>query len=171
MIMGVDTDVLRYQIPGDDLNLASQLAEQKASICLPQVLEEVPRGPRRSGLPTAGHTEQPDCGDPGRRQRAPGERYKMVSTELKITCAGFMGAGEHQRHHSAAGAGDEKPVTVRPADLLELSAAAHRRSPTIWSRRRTCSPISCSPMWRWIFQEAPRAASSAVCQHPRGEHG
>jgi pyruvate/oxaloacetate carboxyltransferase len=50
--MGVDTNVLSYQIPGGMIsNLSSQLAEQKATHLLKEVLAEVPRVRADLGYP------------------------------------------------------------------------------------------------------------------------
>ncbi|HHW74646.1 MAG TPA: pyruvate carboxylase subunit B [Firmicutes bacterium] len=130
VIMGVDTDVLRYQIPGGMIsNLASQLAEQKALDLLPQVLEEVPRVRADLGYPPLVTPSSQIVGTQAVVNVLLGERYKMVSTELKNYLRGLYGRppGEINATIQRQVLGDEKPVTVRPADLLEPQLPAARR--------------------------------------------
>jgi len=58
-----------------------------------------------------------------------GERYQMVSTELKNYLRGLYGRppGEVNPDILKKVLGDEKPVTVRPADLIEPQLPAARR--------------------------------------------
>lgn len=129
VIMGVDTNVLRYQIPGGMIsNLASQLTEQNAFDLLPRVLEEVPRVRADLGYPPLVTPSSQIVGTQAVVNVLLGERYKMVSTELKNYLRGLYGRppGKIDANIQRQVLGDEKPVTVRPADLLEPQLPAAR---------------------------------------------
>ncbi|NLA04447.1 MAG: pyruvate carboxylase subunit B [Firmicutes bacterium] len=130
VIMGVDTNVLRYQIPGGMIsNLSSQLAEQDALDLLPRVLEEVPRVRADLGYPPLVTPSSQIVGTQAVVNVLLGKRYKMVSTEIKNYLRGLYGRppGEINPAILRQVLGDEKPVTARPADLMEpqLPAARH----------------------------------------------
>lgn len=130
VIMGVDTDVLRYQIPGGMIsNLTSQLAEQDALSLLPKVLEEVPRVRADLGYPPLVTPSSQIVGTQAVVNVVLGERYKMVSTELKNYLRGLYGRppGEVNPGILNQVLGEEKPVTVRPADLLPPQLPQARR--------------------------------------------
>ncbi len=130
VIMGVDTNVLRYQVPGGMIsNLTSQLADQQALDLLPQVLEEVPRVRADLGYPPLVTPSSQIVGTQAVVNVLLGERYKMVSTELKNYLRGLYGRppGEVNPDILQQVLGDEQPVTVRPADLLEPQLPAARR--------------------------------------------
>lgn len=119
--LGVDTNVLNYQIPGGMIsNLASQLAQQKASHLLPEVLKEVPRVREDLGFPPLVTPSSQIVGSQAVVNVLLGERYKMISTEVKNYVRGLYGrpptsmSAELQKKVL----GDEEPVSVRPADLL-----------------------------------------------------
>lgn len=119
--VGVDTDVLSYQIPGGMIsNLASQLAEQRASHLLPRVLEEVPRVRADLGYPPLVTPSSQIVGAQAVLNVLLGERYKMVSTEFKNYLRGLYGQppGEIAPALRKQILKQEKPVGVRPADLL-----------------------------------------------------
>ncbi len=130
VIMGVDTDVLRYQIPGGMIsNLTSQLAEQDALSLLPEVLEEVPRVRADLGYPPLVTPSSQIVGTQAVVNVVLGKRYKMVSTELKNYLRGLYGRapGEINPEILSQVLGEEKPVTVRPADLIPPQLPEARR--------------------------------------------
>ena len=91
-ILGVDTNVLSYQIPGGMIsNLASQLAEQKASHLIKDVLAEVPRVRADLGYPPLVTPSSQIVGTQAVVNVLLGERYKMVSTEIKNYFRGLYG--------------------------------------------------------------------------------
>lgn len=118
----VDTDVLVYQIPGGMLsNLISQLKEQNALDRYQDVLEEMPRTRKDMGYPPLVTPTSQIVGIQAVMNVLGGERYKMVSNEIKEYIKGMYG-------HSPAPVnpkvytkvlGDEKPIEGRPGDLLE----------------------------------------------------
>jgi oxaloacetate decarboxylase (Na+ extruding) subunit alpha len=128
--LGVDTDVLNYQIPGGMIsNLASQLKQQKAGHLLPEVLKEVPRVREELGYPPLVTPSSQIVGSQAVSNVLLGERYKLVSTEVKNYIRGLYGrppapvSSELQKLVLF----DEKPVSVRPADLLSPQLEAGRK--------------------------------------------
>ncbi len=127
-VMGVDTNVLSYQIPGGMIsNLASQLAEQKATHLFKDVLTEVPKVRADLGYPPLVTPSSQIVGTQAVMNVLTGERYKMVSTEIKNYLRGLYGKppGEVNPDLLKKVLKDEKPITGRPADLLkpQLEAA------------------------------------------------
>lgn len=122
IVMGVDTAVLNYQIPGGMIsNLASQLASQNATDLLPQVLEEVPRVRAELGYPPLVTPSSQIVGTQAVVNVISGERYKMILTEVKNYLRGLYGQppGEVDPDLLKKVLGEEKPYDGRPADLLE----------------------------------------------------
>lgn len=118
----VDTNVLQYQIPGGMIsNFMSQLAQQNALDKLPEVLQEVPRVRKDLGYPPLVTPTSQIVGTQAVLNVLAGERYKMVSSEVKNYVKGFYGQppAPIDREIKKLIIGDEEPITVRPADLLE----------------------------------------------------
>jgi len=121
-VMGVDTNVLSYQIPGGMIsNLASQLAEQKAAHLFKDVLAEVPKVRADLGYPPLVTPSSQIVGTQAVMNVITGERYKMVSTEIKNYLRGHYGKppGEVNPDLLKKVLKDEKPISGRPADLLK----------------------------------------------------
>lgn len=118
----VDTNVLIYQIPGGMLsNLISQLKEQNALDKYEDVLKETPRVRADLGYaPLVTPTSQ-IIGTQAVMNVLVGERYKVVPKEVKDYVRGLYGRppGEIKQEIMAKIIGNEKPITCRPADLLE----------------------------------------------------
>ncbi len=122
IVMGVDTAVLSYQIPGGMIsNLASQLEAQGAVHLLPRVLEEVPRVRAEMGYPPLVTPSSQIVGAQAVINVISGERYKIISTEVKNYLRGLYGRppGEVDPDLLAKVIGNETPYQGRPADLLE----------------------------------------------------
>ena len=122
VVMGVDTSVLSYQIPGGMIsNLVSQLQEQDATHLLPEVLAEVPRVRKELGYPPLVTPSSQIVGTQAVVNVLMGERYKMISTEVKNYLKGLYGKppGVVDQDLMKKVLKGEEPVTVRPADLLE----------------------------------------------------
>jgi len=121
-VMGVDTNVLIYQIPGGMIsNLSSQLAEQNATHLLKDVLEEVPKVRADLGYPPLVTPSSQIVGTQAVINVLTGERYKMVLTEVKNYIRGLYGKppGETSKELQKIVLKEDKPITGRPADLLE----------------------------------------------------
>ncbi len=118
----VDTNVLLYQIPGGMLsNLVSQLKEQNALDKYEEVLKETPKVRADLGYaPLVTPTSQ-IIGIQAVMNVLVGERYKAVSKEVKDYVKGLYGRppAPISDEIRAKIIGEEKPITCRPADLLQ----------------------------------------------------
>jgi len=118
----VDEMVIVHQIPGGMAsNLVSQLKEQKALDRLKEVLEEVPRVRKDMGYPPLVTPTSQMVGVQAVFNVLTGGRYKVVPKEVKEYVKGLYGRSpapikEEIRKKIL---GNEVPITVRPADLLE----------------------------------------------------
>ncbi|MBZ4686755.1 MAG: hypothetical protein PWQ96_1018 [Clostridia bacterium] len=126
----VDTNVLRYQIPGGMLsNFYTQLKQQNALNKLEEVLAEVPRVREDFGYPPLVTPSSQIVGSQAVLNVLTGERYKIVTNEVKAYMKGSYGrppapVNEEVRKKII---GDEKPIECRPADLLEPGLEAAKR--------------------------------------------
>ncbi|MBC7323840.1 MAG: oxaloacetate decarboxylase subunit alpha, partial [Moorella sp. (in: Bacteria)] len=126
----VDANVLRYQIPGGMLsNFISQLAQQNALERLPEVLAEVPRVRADLGYPPLVTPSSQMVGAQAALNVLAGERYKMVTREVKDYLRGLYGqppvpVNDEVRRKII---GREEIITCRPADLLEPQLPAARQ--------------------------------------------
>ena len=121
-LMGVDVNVLRYQIPGGMLsNLISQLREQNALDRYHDVLAEMPRVRADLGYPPLVTPSSQIVGTQATLNVLLGQRYKVVPQEVKAYVKGLYGrppASINPEVRKLA-IGDEEPIDCRPADLLE----------------------------------------------------
>ena len=118
----IDTDVLMYQIPGGMLsNLISQLKQQNALDRYQDVLEEMPRVRKDMGYPPLVTPTSQIVGIQAVMNVINGERYKIVSNEVKDYMKGFYGRAPAPINQEIAKKiiGDEERITCRPADLIE----------------------------------------------------
>lgn len=130
----IDGTVTIHQIPGGMVtNLIRQLEEQRALDRLPQVLAEVPRVRADLGYPPLVTPTSQLVGVQAVLNVLSGERYKIVPQEVKDYVKGLYGEppGEIDPQLRRRILGDEEPIDVRPADLLEpgLSKAAEEIPP------------------------------------------
>jgi oxaloacetate decarboxylase alpha subunit len=129
-LRGVDSRILVAQVPGGMLtNLENQLREQKASDKLDAVLEEIPRVRKELGyIPLVTPTSQ-IVGTQAVINVLAGERYKNITNETAGVLRGEYGltpAPLDEALQARVLEGD-KPVTCRPADLLEPEMEALTR--------------------------------------------
>ena len=121
-VLGVNIKTLRYQVPGGMLsNLVSQLKEQNASDRFYEVLQEVPRVRMDLGQPPLVTPSSQIVGTQAVLNVLMGERYKMMTEETKAILRGEYGRTMKPFNPEVQkkALGDEEPITVRPADLLE----------------------------------------------------
>ncbi len=114
--------VLLHQIPGGMLsNLVSQLKEQNALDRLNDVLEEVPRVRADLGYPPLVTPTSQVVGIQAVLNVLAGERYKQVTQETKNYLLGYYGrpSGEVNEEVRESIIGADRPIGVRPADLIE----------------------------------------------------
>ena len=102
-------------------NLASQLKEQNALHRMEEVMSEVPRVREDFGFPPLVTPSSQIVGTQATLNILTGERYKVVTSEVKNYLKGLYGkppapVNEDVRKKIL---GDEPVVEVRPADLLE----------------------------------------------------
>lgn len=121
-IFGVDAAVLLHQMPGGMIsNMVNQLREQNAEARLPEVLEEMPRVREDLGFPPLVTPTSQIVGAQSVLNVLMGERYKIVSNEVRQYLAGFYGRppapiNEEVRRKVL---GKRQPITGRPADDIE----------------------------------------------------
>lgn len=118
----VDTNVLIYQIPGGMLsNFHSQLKQQNALDKLEDVLAEVPRVRADLGYPPLVTPSSQIVGSQAVLNVLTGERYKVVTNEVKAYLRGYYGMPPAPINEDVRKKviGDEKPIDCRPADLLD----------------------------------------------------
>jgi pyruvate carboxylase subunit B len=119
---GIDPDAIIYQVPGGMIsNLATQLKEQNALNRMDEVMAEVPRVREDFGFPPLVTPSSQIVGTQATLNILTGERYKVVTSEVKNYLKGLYGkppapVNEDIRKKIL---GDEAVVEVRPADLLE----------------------------------------------------
>jgi pyruvate carboxylase subunit B len=117
----IDTNVLKYQIPGGMLsNLVSQLKEQNALDKYEAVLAEMPRVREELGYPPLVTPTSQIVGTQAVLNVLMGERYKVIPKEVKDYVKGLYGRTPAPVNKEIVKKvlGDEKQITCRPADLL-----------------------------------------------------
>ncbi|MBI4345124.1 MAG: pyruvate carboxylase subunit B, partial [Euryarchaeota archaeon] len=115
-------NVLLYQIPGGMLsNLVSQLKEQKAMDKYEEVLQETPRVRADLGYPPLVTPTSQIVGTQAVMNVLVGERYKVISQEVKDYVKGLYGRppGQINEELKMKIMGEGPPITCRPADMLE----------------------------------------------------
>jgi len=122
-VLRVDTNTLRYQVPGGMLsNMISQLKEAGKEDKYYDVLEEIPRVRKDFGYPPLVTPTSQIVGTQAVMNVIMGERYKVFPKESKALLRGEYGRlpGEvNEAVRAKAGIAPEEVVTCRPADLLE----------------------------------------------------
>jgi oxaloacetate decarboxylase alpha subunit len=121
-VMGVDIKTLLYQVPGGMLsNLVSQLKESHQEDKYYEVLKEVPRVRKDFGEPPLVTPSSQIVGTQAVLNVIAGERYKMVTKETKAILSGEYGqtVKPFNKEVQKKVIGDKKPITCRPADLIE----------------------------------------------------
>lgn len=129
-VKDVDPMTLMYQIPGGMLsNLLSQLTEAGRADQFDNVLKEVPKVRAELGYPPLVTPISQMVGTQAVMNIISGERYKMVPTEIKDYFRGLYGKtpAPVSQEIKQLIIGDEAPITVRPADLLEPAMEIYRR--------------------------------------------
>ena len=181
----VDAGVLVHAIPGGMIsNLRSQLAQQGALDRLDEVLAELPRARADLGYPPLVTPTSQIVGVQSVLNVLSGERYLMVTDETKRYAAGYYGAtpapiAPKLRKRLCGGL---KPISCRPADLLEpgLEKAAAELPPnTIRAEEDILSyalfPEVALGYFKWRKEGGPipadseATAGSAESEKPKAE--
>ena len=121
-VLGVDINTLRYQVPGGMLsNLVSQLKEARAEDKYYDVLKEIPRVRKDFGEPPLVTPSSQIVGTQAVLNVLMGERYKMFTKASKKLLMGAFGqtVKPFDKEVQKKAIGDAKPITCRPADLIE----------------------------------------------------
>lgn len=121
-VMGTETNALTYQVPGGMLsNLQANLRDMGASDRLQEVLEEIPRVRADMGYPPLVTPSSQITGGQAVSNVLTGERYKIVSKEMKAYFNGEYGhaPGQINEEIQRKVLRGKEPITCRPADLLE----------------------------------------------------
>lgn len=121
-MVGVDIGCLQHQIPGGMLtNLESQLKVMNILDRLPEVLTEAAIVRKDFGYPALATPSSQMVGAQATANVLTGERYKIISRETKDLLRGMYGTppGPVSEELLRKALGDEKPITCRPADLME----------------------------------------------------
>ena len=118
----IDPEILIHHIPGGMIsNLRSQLDQQGALDRLPEVLEELPKARADMGYPPLVTPTSQIVGVQAVLNVLSGKRYSMITEETRNYARGFYGRSPAPMNAKLKKKilGKEKPVTCRPADLLE----------------------------------------------------
>ncbi|HET6495169.1 MAG TPA: acetyl-CoA carboxylase biotin carboxyl carrier protein [Thermoleophilia bacterium] len=121
--------VYSHQVPGGMLsNLESQLKEQNALDRMPEVLEEIPIVRAEIGFPPLVTPMSQIVGTQAVLNVLSGHRWHVVPDEMKAYLRGMYGAapGPVSADVITRVLGDEKPITVRPADLVQETLEGYR---------------------------------------------
>lgn len=136
-VLRVDTKTLVYQVPGGMLsNLLSQLKQANAEEKFEEVLAEVPEVRKDFGYPPLVTPTSQIVGTQAVLNVLSGERYKMFPKESKELLRGGYGQlpGEVNEVVRKKAIGDQKIITVRPADLLEPEMDKMREESRFFAR-------------------------------------
>lgn len=120
-VMGTKTDALVYQVPGGMLsNLLAQLKQQNALDKFDEALAEIPRVKADLGHPPLVTPTSQITGVQAVMNVLAGERYKMVSNEVRAYLRGEYGRAPGKVNPDVIKKvlGDVKPSTARFADSL-----------------------------------------------------
>jgi len=121
VILGVDINTLKYQVPGGMLsNLVSQLKQQNSENRFDDVLKEIPRVREDFGFPPLVTPTSQIVGTQAVFNVLSGERYKIVTKEAKALVKGEYGRTPAPIPDEIISLilKDEKRITHRPADDL-----------------------------------------------------
>ncbi len=137
-VMGVNIKTLLYQVPGGMLsNLVSQLKEQNAEDKYYEVLQEIPRVRKDFGEPPLVTPSSQIVGTQAVLNVLAGERYKMITKESKAILSGEYGqtVKPFNPEVQKKAIGDKKPITCRPADLLEPELVKIEKEMAEWKQQ------------------------------------
>ncbi|MBS4534734.1 oxaloacetate decarboxylase subunit alpha [Clostridium sp. D2Q-14] len=121
-VMEAEPNTLMYQVPGGMLsNLLSQLKGQNALDKYEEVLKEIPRVREDLGFPPLVTPLSQMVGTQAVFNILSGERYKIIPKEIKEYVKGLYGRSPAPIDDEIKNTiiGNEKVITVRPADLIE----------------------------------------------------
>lgn len=136
--LGVNIKTLLYQVPGGMLsNLTSQLKEQHAEDKFYEVLEEVPKVRQDLGECPLVTPSSQIVGTQAVFNVIMGERYKMVTKETRAVLSGEYGSTIKPFNPDVQKKciGDKKPITCRPADLIDNELDTLEKEVAPWKQQ------------------------------------
>lgn len=164
-----DANVLRYQIPGGMIsNFISQLREQGQLDKLPAVLDEVPRVKADMGHPPLVTPTSQIVGTQAVLNVLLGERYKMVTNEVKDYFRGLYGRPPAPVNLEVQKKviGDEEPIKDRPADHIEPGLKKAREElGHLYTKEEDVLSYALFPVQAKKFLEERLAARTGVDQN------
>ena len=137
-VLGVNINTLRYQVPGGMLsNLISQLKEAGKEDKYLEVLEEIPRVRKDFGEPPLVTPSSQIVGTQAVMNVLSGERYKIVPKESKKIMLGEFGQSvmPFNEEIQTKIIGEETPISVRPADLIEPQLEQFEKECALWKQQ------------------------------------
>lgn len=137
-MLAVDANALIYQVPGGMLsNLLSQLKQMGKEDKLEDVMKEVPRVRKDAGYPPLVTPTSQIVGTQAVSNVIMGERYKSCNGQFKDLVQGKYGKTPVpiDPEFRKKIIGDAKPITCRPADLLEPELEKLRAEVAEWSEQ------------------------------------
>jgi pyruvate carboxylase subunit B len=170
-----DSDILRYQMPAFLLeDIHGQLERHNGLGRLREALEEVPRVRRELGFPPLVAPIRQLIAEQAVYNVLGGDRYATVSQELKDYLQGLYGAPPQPADPRIRRLvlGQDEPITIRPADLIEPQVDAARAA----LERRGVEPTDERVLTYLLFPElamelfhAPPPPAAPVVEEPAGE--
>ena len=134
-VQGANTDILLAQIPGGMYsNLVNQLKEAGQQDKLSQVLEEVPYVRAAMGYPPLVTPSSQIVGTQATLNVLSGERWKIIPKEVYNIFKGMYGQtpAPMDPEIQKKVLGGDKPITCRPADLIEPELEKARKEVASW---------------------------------------
>lgn len=135
-VQGANTDILVAQIPGGMYsNLVNQLREAGKLDKLSEVLKEVPYVREAMGFPPLVTPSSQIVGTQSMLNVLSGERWKMVPKEVYNFFKGMYGRTPAPMNAEIQKKilGDDKPITCRPADLIEPELKNAEKEIGVWA--------------------------------------
>ena len=170
-----DSDILRYQMPAFLLeDIHGQLERHNGLGRLREALDGVPRVRRELGFPPLVAPIRQLIAEQAVYNVLGGDRYATVSQELKDYLQGLYGAPPQPADPQIRRLvlGQDEPITIRPADLIEPQVDAARAA----LERRGVEPTDERVLTYLLFPElaielfhAPPPPAAPVVEEPAGE--
>jgi len=134
--VGVDINILRYQIPGGMYsNMVSQLKELNAADKLEDVMKEIPVVRKAMGYPPLVTPTSQMVGTQATFNVVSGQRWKNMSKEVKQYFLGYYGTppAPLDAEVRKIAIGDETPITCRPGEKIAPEMEAALKDSATWA--------------------------------------
>jgi len=134
--VGVDINILRYQIPGGMYsNMVGQLKELNASDKLEEVMKEIPIVRKAMGYPPLVTPTSQMVGTQATFNVVSGQRWKNMSKEVRQYFLGYYGTppAPLDPEVQKIAIGDEKPITCRPGEKIAPEMETALKDSATWA--------------------------------------